>query len=89
MLDWLTWPADFLLNTAAVVERWFVSGDSTNFGVIRMMLAVLLLAAVVSLIVYGQWLVQWLVQNWRRNGKLRESTVTPTRPENSNSISGS
>ena len=71
MLDWLTWPADFLLNTAAVVERWFVSGDSTNFGVIQMMTAVLLLAAVVSLIVYWQWLVQWLINIGGRVGKFR------------------
>jgi len=44
MLDWLTWPANLLLNTAAVIESWFVSKASVNFGLIQMALAVLLLA---------------------------------------------
>ena len=43
MLDWLTWPANLLLNTAAVIESWFVSKASVNFGLIQMALAVLLL----------------------------------------------
>jgi hypothetical protein len=71
MLDWLTWPADLLLDAAAVVVSLFVSKDSTNFGVIQMMTAVLLLAAVVSLIVYWQWLVQWLMNIGVRIGKFR------------------
>ena len=69
MLGWLTWPADLLLGAAAVVVSLFVSKDSTNFGVIQMMTAVLLLAAVVSLIVYWQWLVQWLMNIGGRIGK--------------------
>ena len=77
MLDWFTWPADFLLNASAVVVSWFVSKGSTNFGVIQMMVAVLLLAAVVSLIVYWQWLVQWLIKycrsRWRIPGRKHPS----------------
>ena len=65
MLDWLTWPADLLLNGAAVIASWFVPKDSTNFGVVQMMLATLLRGAVVSLIVYWQSLVKWVVGNWR------------------------
>jgi hypothetical protein len=71
MLDWLTWPADLLLDAAAVVVGLFVSKDSTNFGVIQMMTAALLLAAVVSLIVYWQWLVQWLMNIGGRIGKFQ------------------
>ena len=71
MLGWLTWPADLLLDVAAVVVGLFVSKDSTNFGVVQMMTAVLLLAAVVSLIVYWQWLVQWLMNIGGRIGKFR------------------
>jgi hypothetical protein len=71
MLGRLTWPADLLLDAAAVVVSLFVSKDSTNFGVIQMMTAVLLLAAVVSLIVYWQWLVQWLMNIGDRVGKFR------------------
>ena len=70
MLDWLTWPADLLLDAAAVVVSLFVSKDSTNFGVIQMMTAVLLLAAVVSLIVYWQSLVQWLMNIGRSRWKI-------------------
>ena len=65
MLDWLTWPADFLLNTAAVIESWFIGKGSVNFGLIQIALALLLLAAVVALIAYWQWLVQWVVEAWR------------------------
>jgi hypothetical protein len=57
MLDWLTWPADLLFNSAVVVESWFVSKGSTNFVLIQMALAVLLLAAVVTLTAYWRWLV--------------------------------
>jgi hypothetical protein len=71
MLDWLTWPADLLLDAAGVVVSLFVSKGSTNFGVIQMMTAALLLAAVVSLIVYWQWLVQWLMNIGGRIGKFR------------------
>ena len=70
MLDWLTWPANLLLNTAAVIESWFVSKGSVNFGLIQMALAVLLLAAVVALIAYWQWLVQWVVESWRSRWKI-------------------
>ena len=65
MLDWLTWPADFLLNIAAVLASWFVNKDSWNFVTIQMAFAVLLLAIVVALIAYWQWLVQWVVASWR------------------------
>jgi hypothetical protein len=39
---------------------------------IQMALAVLLLAVVVALIAYWQWLVQWVVASWRSiQGKKR------------------
>ncbi len=64
MLDWLTWPADLLLNAAAVVAGWFVSKDATSFAVIQMMVATLVLAAIVSAIVFwpslvGCWQSRW------------------------------
>ena len=65
MLDWLTWPADFLLNIAAVLASWFVDKGSWNFVTIQMALAVLVLAIVVALIAYWQWLVRWGVEAWR------------------------
>ena len=77
MLDWLTWPANLLLNTAAVIESWFVSKASVDFGLIQMALAVLLLAAVVALIAYWQWLVQWVVASLRsRRGILGKKRGT-------------
>ena len=77
MLDWLTWPANLLLNTAAVIESWFVSKGSVNFGLIQMALAVLPLAAVGALIAYWQWLVQWVVESWRSRWKSRRRAPTP------------
>ena len=60
-LDWLTWPANLLLKLGALVASWFVSADTPSFGVIQMMVATLVLAAVVSLIVF----LQSLTNFWR------------------------
>jgi hypothetical protein len=54
MLDWIDWFADFLLNAGAVVASWFVSKDATNFPVLQMMIATLVLEAIVSVVVYWQ-----------------------------------
>ena len=65
MLDWLTWPADLLLNAAAVVAGWFVSKDATSFVVIQMMVATLVLATVVSAIVFWRSLVECWQSRWK------------------------
>ena len=65
MLDWLSWPADLLLNAGAVVASWFVSKDATNFALVQMMVATLVLAAVVSAFVYWQSLVEYWKSRWR------------------------
>jgi hypothetical protein len=59
MLDWIDWFADFLLNAGAVVASWFVSKDATNFMVLQMMIATLVLGAIVSVVVYWQSLVDY------------------------------
>ena len=59
MLDWIDWFADFLLNAGAVVASWFVSKDATNFMVLQMMIATLVLEAIVSVVVYWQSLVDY------------------------------
>jgi len=65
MLDWLSWPADLLLNAGAVVASWFVSKDATNFALVQMMVATLVLASVVSAFVYWQSLVEYWKSRWR------------------------
>jgi len=65
MLDWLSWPADVLLNAGAVVASWFVSKDAPSFVVVQMMVATLVLAAVVSALVYWQSLVEYWQSHWR------------------------
>ena len=65
MLDWLSWPADLLLNAGGVVASWFVSKDAPSFVVIQMMVATLVLAAVVSAFVYWQSLVEYWQSRWR------------------------
>jgi hypothetical protein len=57
MLDWLTWPADWLLNAGAAVAGLFFGKDNANFVVVQMMVATLILAAVVSLMVFWRSLV--------------------------------
>ncbi|HYC18944.1 MAG TPA: hypothetical protein VEC94_17190 [Pseudolabrys sp.] len=61
MLDWLGWLADALLNAGADVASVFVSKDAPGFVLFQMAMATLVLAAVVSLIVYWQTLVEY----WR------------------------
>ena len=67
MLDWLSWPADLLLNAGGFVASWFVSKDAPSFVVIQMMVATLVLAALVSMFVYWQSLVEY----WRSRLRLR------------------
>ncbi len=54
MPDWFTWPADMLLSIGGIVTSWFISKDELSFGGIQTMVAILLLAALVGSIVYGQ-----------------------------------
>jgi len=54
-----------LLNAGAVVASWFVSKDATNFALVQMMVATLVLAAVVSAFVYWQSLVEYWKSRWR------------------------
>jgi hypothetical protein len=68
MLDWLSWPADLLLNAGAVVASWFISKDATNFALVQMMVATLVLAAVVTAFVYWQSLVEYWKSRWRPRG---------------------
>jgi hypothetical protein len=65
MLDWLSWPADLLLNAGGAVASLFVSKEAASFVVIQMMVATLVLAAVVSAIVYWQSLVEYWRSRWR------------------------
>jgi hypothetical protein len=60
MLDWLTWPADLLLSAGAAVAGLFFGRDEPNFVVVQMMVATLILAAVVSLMVFWRTVVGML-----------------------------
>ena len=57
MVDWLTWPAELLLSAGGI---WFVSRDTPSFVALQMGFAVLVLAAIVSLLAFlpalvGYW----------------------------------
>jgi len=65
VLDRLTWPADLLLNAGGFVASWFVSKDLPSFVVIQMMVATLVLAAIVSAIVFWQSLVEYWQSLWK------------------------
>jgi len=65
MLDWLTWPADWLLNAGAAVAGLFFGADEPNFVVVQMMVATLILAAVVSLMVFWRGLVEFCRTRWK------------------------
>ena len=65
MLDWLTWPADLLLNAGAAVAGLFFGADEPNFVVVQMMVATLILAAIVSLMVFWRGLVEFCRARWK------------------------
>jgi hypothetical protein len=52
MVDWLTWPAELVLNAGGIVASWFVSRDSLGFVALQMGFALVVLAAIVSLFAY-------------------------------------
>ena len=65
MLDWLTRPAEWLLSAGGFVASWFFDKDATSFTVVQMMFATLVLAALVSLIVFWQALVEYCRSIWK------------------------
>jgi hypothetical protein len=71
MLDWLTWPADWLLSAGGVVASWFVSKDkdAASFAGMQMMIATLVLAAVVAVIVYWRNLADFIWSQWKTRMK--------------------
>ena len=67
MVDWLTWPAELLLNAGGIVASWFVSKDSISFVALQMGFALLVLAGVVSLFAYFPALVGY----WRSRSQIK------------------
>jgi hypothetical protein len=65
MLDWLGWLADLLLSAGAGVASVFVSRDAPGFVLFEMAMATLVLAAIVSVMVYWQSLVEYWRSLWR------------------------
>jgi hypothetical protein len=61
----LTWLLRPLLLLAAVIAGWFVAEDAANFGIIQMVIAVLLIAALVAFAAFWEAMLDW----WREGGK--------------------
>jgi len=66
MVDWLTWPAELVLNAGGIVASWFVSRDSLGFVALQMGFALVVLAAIVSLFAY----LPALVGYWRSHSRI-------------------
>jgi hypothetical protein len=62
VLSWLLRP---ILLLAAVIAGWFVAEDAANFGIIQMVVAVLLIAALVAIAAFWEAMLDW----WRQGGK--------------------
>jgi hypothetical protein len=73
MIDWLTWPADLLLSAGAAIARLFVSEDTPSFILIQMGVALVVLAAIVSLLVFWQSVTEFLRRRWSALGMRRPS----------------
>ncbi|MBA1159154.1 MULTISPECIES: hypothetical protein [Microvirga] len=56
----LNWVVRGLLIVAGVVTGWFVAKDATNFGVIQMMVALLLLTLIIAVIAF--WPDHWKIR---------------------------
>lgn len=63
-LSWLIRP---ILVLAAAVAGWFVAEEAPNFGVVQMVVAVFLIAALVGLAAF--W--EALIELWRERDKDR------------------
>jgi hypothetical protein len=62
--DWLSWPADALLNMGGWIASWFFDKNAIGFPLEEMMFATIVLAAIIVLIVYweaviGYWELLW------------------------------
>jgi hypothetical protein len=55
ILSWLIRPLLFL---AAIIAGWFVAEDAANFGVVQMVVAVFLIAALVGLAAFWEALIE-------------------------------
>ena len=73
MPDWLAWPAELLLGIGGLITSWFVGKDEASFVGIQTMVAILLLAALVASIVYGQSLAEFARLALRDSRKRRHS----------------
>lgn len=63
-LSWLIRP---ILVLAAAISGWFVAEEAPNFGVVQMVVAVFLIAALVGLAAF--W--EALIELWRERDKDR------------------
>lgn len=57
----LTWLMRPLLLLAAVIAGWFVAEDATNFRLVQMVVAILLITLAVALAAFWETVVDW----WR------------------------
>ena len=57
MIDWIT---QGLLDAGASIAGLFMSKDRSEFDVMSAMIAIMLLAAILTLLVYGKSLVDYL-----------------------------
>jgi hypothetical protein len=84
--DWLSWPADVLLNVGGWIASWFFDKNAIGFPLEEMMFATLVLAAIIALIVYwdaviGYWEAQSRHPTSRHppSGTPRETASPPRR----------
>ena len=62
MIEWL---ANWLSQAGGVVASWFVSKDAPDFDFFGGLMAVLVLAALVSVIVFWQTLIEYWRSRWK------------------------
>jgi hypothetical protein len=65
MPDWLTWPADLLMWIGGVVAGWFFTKESSSFTNVQTACAALVLAALVTLLVYWRSLFEFCRSLWK------------------------
>jgi len=57
LISWLLRP---ILILAAIIAGWFVAEDATNFGVVQMAVAIVLIAGVVAIAMFWEMIADWL-----------------------------
>lgn len=61
------WIVRIVMSLAGIITGWFVADNATNFSVVQMVIAILLIALFVGVAAFWETLAAWFKSSSRRN----------------------